>query len=150
MKVEKDFVEFIELLNKHKVKYLVVGAYALAYYAEPRNTGDIDFFVKNNRYNAKKIIQVLKEFGDLKISINDFIKENNVVQLGFPPVRIDLLTTLSGLNFNEAYKRKNEVKLGNQKVFFLAKESLITNKEATGRKQDLADVEKLRKSYIIN
>ncbi|MCP5061628.1 MAG: nucleotidyltransferase family protein [Ignavibacteriae bacterium] len=136
MKVEKDFVEFIELLNKHKVKYLVVGAYALAYYAEPRNTGDIDFFVKNNRYNAKKIIKVLKEFGfgELEISIDDFIKENNVIQLGFPPVRIDLLTSLSGLKFDEAYKIKNEVKLGNQKVFLLAKESLIKNKEVTGRK----------------
>jgi hypothetical protein len=77
MKVEKDFEDFIELLNKHKVNYLIVGAYALALFAEPRNTGDIDIFIERTKENAEKILDVLKEFGfeSLGLKTNDFIKK---------------------------------------------------------------------------
>ncbi|MBU0474657.1 MAG: nucleotidyltransferase [Bacteroidetes bacterium] len=145
MRVEKDFVEFLELLNDQKVKYLIVGAYALALYAEPRNTGDIDFFVDRSEENAHKILTVLKLFGfeGLGISIDDLTNENMVVQLGVPPVRIDILSSISGVDFDEAYSSKIKHKFGNTIAFFLSKEHLIKNKIASGRKKDLADLEAL-------
>jgi len=145
MRVEKDFVEFLELLKDQKVKYLIVGAYALALYAEPRNTGDIDFFVDRSEENAQKILTVLKLFGfeGLGISIEDLTNENMVVQLGVPPVRIDILSSISGVDFDEAYSSKIKHKFGNTIAFFLSKEYLIKNKIASGRKKDLADLEAL-------
>ena len=145
MRVEKDFVEFLELLKDQKVKYLIVGAYALALYAEPRNTGDIDFFVDRSEENAQKILTVLKLFGfeGLGISIEDLTNENMVVQLGVPPVRIDILSSISGVDFDEAYSSKIKHKFGNTIAFFLSKEHLIKNKIASGRKKDLADLEAL-------
>ncbi|PIQ07904.1 MAG: hypothetical protein COW71_14695 [Ignavibacteriales bacterium CG18_big_fil_WC_8_21_14_2_50_31_20] len=145
MRVEKDFVEFLELLKDQKVKYLIVGAYALALYAEPRNTGDIDFFVDRSEENAQKILTVLKLFGfeGLGISIEDLTNENMVVQLGVPPVRIDILSSISGVDFDEAYNSKVKHKFGNTIAFFLSKEHLIKNKIASGRKKDLADLEAL-------
>lgn len=145
MRVEKDFVEFVELLNEQKVKYVVIGAYALALYAEPRNTGDIDFFVECSTENAAKILQVLKLFGleELKITLEDLTNKDIVVQLGVPPVRIDILTSISGVEFNEAYSSKIEHKFGSTKTYFLSKENLIKNKKAAGRKKDLADLESL-------
>jgi hypothetical protein len=148
MKVEKDFEEFIGLLNKHEVKYLIVGAYAMALYAEPRNTGDIDIFINPTKINADKILNVLKDFGftDLDISINDLTKENMIVQLGVQPVRIDLLTSISGVKFKEAIESKEEKLFGSTKTFFISKELLIKNKKAIGRKKDLADLELLQKA----
>ena len=145
MKVEKDFVEFIELLNDQKVKYLVVGAYALALYAEPRNTGDIDFFIERSEENAMKILNVLKLFGfeELGISIADLTNENRVIQLGIPPVRIDILSSISGVEFNEAYNTKIEHQFGSTTTYFISKENLIKNKKASGRKKDFADLESL-------
>lgn len=148
MKVEKDFEEFIQLLNKHKVKYLIVGAYALALYAEPRNTGDIDFFIENSNENAKKILEVLTDFGfdELNITVADLIKEDSIIQLGVAPVRIDLITSISGVSFNEAYKAKQKFKFGNYSATFISKKFLIQNKTASSRKKDLADLELLLKS----
>ena len=145
MRVEKDFEEFIELLNKQKVKYLIVGAYALALYSEPRNTGDIDVFVESSKENAEKILKVLElfGFGEIGITFEDLISENMVVQLGVPPVRIDILTSISGVKFKEAYNSKVEHKFGNSKTYFLSKENMIINKKASGRKKDLADLESL-------
>lgn len=147
MKVEKDFEEFIRLLNYHKVKYLIVGAYALIYYTFPRNTGDIDFFIDNTDLNVKKIIKVLKNFGfeDLGLLKEDFTKPDSVIQLGFPPVRIDLLTSKSGINFKEAFKNRVTAQLGNEKVCFISRTDLIKNKIAAGRKKDLLDLEQLEK-----
>ncbi len=146
-KVEKDFEEFIRLLNYHKVKYLVVGAFALIYYTYPRNTGDIDFFVECAELNAERLIKVLKDFGfeGLGLVKEDFIKPDSVIQLGFPPVRIDILTSISGINFDEAYKNRIKAKLGNEKVFFISKDDLIKNKTAAGRTKDLSDLEQLNK-----
>jgi len=145
MRVEKDFEEFIELLNKQKVKYLIVGAYALALYSEPRNTGDIDVFVESSKENAEKILKVLElfGFGEIGITFEDLISKNMVVQLGVPPVRIDILTSISGVKFKEAYNSKVEHKFGNSKTYFLSKENMIINKKASGRKKDLADLESL-------
>ncbi|MCF6269707.1 MAG: hypothetical protein L3J41_08355 [Melioribacteraceae bacterium] len=147
MKAEKDFVEFIELLNEQKVKYLIVGAYALALYVEPRNTGDIDFFVENSEKNALKVIKVLNKFGfgNIGITKDDITNDNMVVQLGSPPMRIDIITSISGVEFSEAYNSKVKHNFGNTYAYFLSEKHLIINKKASGRKKDLADLEVLTK-----
>ena len=90
---EKDFVDFIELLNVHQVEYMIVGAHALAFHGRPRHTGDLDIWIKPSFDNADKMVKVLKDFGfgSLGLTKEDFIKENNVTQLGYPPLRIDIL-----------------------------------------------------------
>jgi len=135
------------LLNRHKVNYLIVGAYALALFAEPRNTGDIDIFVERTKENADKIINVLIDFGfeSFGIIANDFVKKNIVVQLGVQPVRIDIITSISGVNFDEAYTFKEIKQFGKTTANFISKEFLIKNKKATARKKDLADLELLLK-----
>lgn len=145
MKLVKDFEEFIELLNKNEVKYLVVGGYAFAIHAYPRFTNDIDFFVLSTKPNVDKIISVLKEFGfDISsISADDLLKKDKVVQLGEPPYRIDLLTSIDGVDFGDAWKRKIRGKYGDQVIYFISKEDLIRNKKASGRKKDLDDLNEL-------
>lgn len=145
MKVEKDFEEFVKLLNEYDVKYLIVGAYALALYAEPRNTGDIDIFYENSTVNCERVLKVLDEFGmrSLGIKTEDLKDENIVVQLGVAPVRIDLISAISGVTFGEAYTDKKIKQFGAAKANFISKELLIKNKLALGRKKDLADLELL-------
>src|SRR5690625_2556116 len=105
MRLEKDYEEFIELLNEHKVQYLIVGAYAVSYYARPRNTGDIDFFVNNSSENISNLLKVLKDFGfgTLDLSPNDFKGDDNILQLGYEPVRIDVMTGISGISRSEEH-----------------------------------------------
>jgi len=145
MKLVKDFEEFIELLNKNEVKCLVVGGYAFAIHAYPRFTNDIDFFILPTKSNADKIISVLKEFGfDISsISADDLLKKDKVVQLGEPPYRIDLLTSIDGVDFGDAWERKIQGKYGDQVIYFISKEDLIRNKKASGRKKDLDDLNEL-------
>jgi len=147
MRLEKDYAEFIELLNGHSVQYLVVGAYAVSYYARPRNTGDIDFFVDNSSENISNLLQVLKKFGftELDLSPNDLKGSDNIIQLGYEPVRIDIMTGISGVSFKKAYKNKVRDKLGDQPVYFISLKDLIANKKATDRTQDKADAELLEK-----
>ena len=106
--INKDFSEFIELLNKNDVKYLVVGGYALAFHGYPRYTKDIDFWVWIDKRNAERIVQTLQDFGfsSLDIKDEDFLSPGYVVQLGQPPSRIDLLTSVTGLDFEECYASK--------------------------------------------
>ena len=145
-KAEKDFVEFIELLNKHNVKYLIVGAYALALYAKPRNTGDLDIFISSSDNNAASMVKVLKEFGFESAEINkkDFLTRGRIIQLGVSPVRIDIMNTIDGVKFNEAYKQVVKVRFGNSMANFISKEHLIKNKLSSKRKKDQADLEDLQ------
>ena len=145
MKLVKDFEEFIELLNKNEVEYLVVGGYAFAIHAFPRFTNDIDFFIRSTKSNIDKIISVLNEFGfeDTPISPDELMKENRVIQLGEPPYRIDLLTSIDGVSFEDAWKRKVHGKYGEQVLYFISKEDLIENKKSSGRKKDLDDLNEL-------
>lgn len=145
MKVEKDFEDFIELLNKHKVEYMIVGAYALALYAKPRNTGDIDIFVNRTESNANLVLNVLKEFGFESIGITreDLLLEGRIIQLGVSPVRIDILNSIDGINFIDAYSRIEKVKFGNTVANFISREDLIKNKSSSRRKKDQADLEEL-------
>ena len=146
LKVEKDFEEFIELLNKHNVQYMIVGAYALALYAKPRNTGDIDIFLSRTEANANLMLIVLKEFGfeSAGISKEDFLTEGRIIQLGVSPVRIDIINSIDGVSFAEAYERVENVRFGDTKANFISKEDLIKNKLSSNRKKDQADLEDLQ------
>jgi len=145
MEVQEDFREFLELLNAHEVQFLIVGAYALAFHGAPRFTGDIDVFVKPDNANAKRIINALADFGfsSLDLTINDFKDQNKVIQLGLPPVRIDIITSISGVTWEEADASKEPGLFGDVSVSYIGKKQFITNKRATGRKKDLADIEAL-------
>ena len=148
MEIGQDFKEFIELLNKYNVEYLLVGGYAVAMYGYPRYTGDIDFWIKPSSDNAKKIIHALKDFGfeGLDISENDFNEVDRVVQLGYPPNRIDIITSVTGLNFEEAFLNKKIVEISEVQVNFISLFHLRINKEATGRDKDKTDLNNLPRS----
>lgn len=145
MELSQDFKEFIQLLNVHKVEYLVVGGYAVAIHGFPRTTGDIDFWVKPSQENAERVVKSLIEFGfgSLDISIDDFIKNDSVVQLGFPPNRIDIMTSVSGLTFDECLKNKKEVEFEGEKINFISLHHLRINKKSTGRDKDNLDLKNL-------
>jgi hypothetical protein len=145
MEVQKDFKELLELFNVHKVKYLIVGGYALAYHGAPRYTGDIDIFVKPDTENALCILKALNEFGfgSVDLKEEDFKSPNKVIQLGYPPVRIDIITSISGISWDQAFKEREKGKYGNIPVYYIGREHYILNKRASGRKKDLADLEAL-------
>ena len=147
MEIGQDFKEFIELLNKHKVEYLVVGGYAVSLYGFPRYTGDIDFWIKPSELNASKIISALIDFGfgTLDVNIDDFNKEGNVVQLGYPPNRIDIITSVSGLSFDNCWSKKETILSENIEVNYISLHHLRINKQITGRDKDLLDLKNLPK-----
>jgi hypothetical protein len=145
MNVQTDFNDLLALFNKHGVEYLVVGAYALAFHGAPRFTGDIDVFVRPEARNAGRLIAALEEFGfgALGLTAGDFTKEGQIVQLGVPPVRIDLITSISGVSWAEADAGKVSGRYGDTPVSFLGRAEYVKNKRASGRKKDLADLEAL-------
>jgi hypothetical protein len=145
MDIQKDFRELLELFNAHKVEYVIVGAYALAFHGVPRFTGDIDLFVSPTSENANRILAALDElgFGSLDLSQADFTTPGTVVQLGVPPVRIDIMTSLTGLSWEKADGDKVAGHYGNTRVWFISREHFIANKKAIGRKKDAADIEAL-------
>lgn len=142
-----DFKEFAELLNSNKVEYLVVGGYALAAYGHPRYTGDLDFWVGTDAGNASSVLVALGQFGfgALGIEIEDLTKPNQVIQLGYPPGRIDLLTSIDGVDFASCYQRRIAFELDGITMNFIALEDFKINKRAVGRHQDLADLEAIER-----
>ncbi len=145
MIIDKDFREFIQLLNKNDIKYLVVGGYAVAVHGHPRYTKDLDIWLWLDSHNAEKTVSALKEFGftSLDISPDDFLVPGNVIQLGYPPQRIDLLTSIDGVDFGPCYEDRIEVTVDQLLIKFINLENLKKNKKASGRHQDLADIENL-------
>ncbi|HTL80758.1 MAG TPA: nucleotidyltransferase [Bacteroidia bacterium] len=145
MDLSQDFKEFVQLLNKNNVEYLVVGGYAVTAHGYPRYTGDIDFWIKPELENAHRVILALHEFGfgEVDITIEDLIVKDNVIQLGFPPNRIDILTSVSGVTFEECWKEKSEIMIDGEKIHFISLRHLRINKEKTGRTQDKLDLENL-------
>jgi hypothetical protein len=143
MEVQQDFRDLLELFNRHGVDYIIVGAYALGFHGAPRYTGDLDILVRPDPVNAKSIIKALDEFGFGSVGLTeaDFGKEGMVVQLGFPPVRIDLITSITGVSWEKAGSGKVDGPFGDLKVHYLGRDDLILNKRALGRKKDLADLE---------
>ncbi len=148
MKVEKDYEEFLRLFNKNKVRYCIVGAYAVAFYVKPRFTKDMDILVKPSSENARRIVKSLHDFGfkGSKLKDEDFSKPGKIIQLGYEPVRIDVITSIEGCNFEEVWKNKKIGIYGKQKVFFIGRGQLIKNKKASGRIQDKVDLRELIKT----
>ncbi|MDP5121715.1 MAG: hypothetical protein NWQ46_08985 [Spirosomaceae bacterium] len=148
MTLDSDFIDFIQLLNQHKVDYLVVGGYAMAFHGRPRYTGDLDIWINISQENASRMIAVLKEFGfsSLPFTESDFLKENIINQIGYPPLRIDILTSVDGVSFIDAKKHFQTIEVDELKIRFIGLAELIQNKKASGRKQDLVDIETLKKN----
>jgi len=130
------------LFNKNKVKYFIIGAYAVAFYARPRYTKDIDILVEPDIENGERIIKALKEFGfkSLKLSTKDFTKKGRIIQLGYEPIRVDIITSIPKTNFKEMWKNKKRSKYGDEKVFFIGQKDLIKIKKLSGREQDKVDI----------
>lgn len=143
--LNQNFKEFIQSLNDHDVRYLVVGGYAVAYHGHPRYTKDIDLWIWLDEENAQRTIQALVQFGfgSLDLRPEDFLLSDQIIQLGYPPERIDLLTTLPGVVFEECYANRVEVDVDGVTLTFIDLENLKKNKRASGRFQDLADLENL-------
>ncbi len=144
--LNQDFREFIESLNDSQVRYLVVGGYAVAVHGHPRYTKDMDVWIEMSADNAARMIAALDRFGfgTLGLRSEDFLVPDQIIQLGYPPCRIDLLTTLSGVEFMTCYDARIEVDIAGITVNFIDLENLKRNKRATGRHQDLADLENLQ------
>ena len=145
--LEKDTIEFMELCNKHEVKYLVIGGYAVSIHGHPRSTKDIDVCIEMSETNASKMVQVINDFGfsSLKLKKEDFLKRDSITQLGYPPFRIDILNDLDGVPFEEAWKNKKIVSFENVPINFIGYNDLIMVKQQAGRPQDIADVDRLTK-----
>ena len=145
MEVQPDFRDLLALFNKHQVDYIIVGAYALAFHGVPRYTGDLDIFIKPDPINAKHILAALDEFGfgSVGLTTKDFESSGKVIQLGVPPVRIDIITSITEVSWEDACLNTVEGKYGNVPVYFIGREQFILNKRALGRKKDLADLEAL-------
>lgn len=147
MKVEKDFEDFLRLLRKNKVRYCIIGAYAVSLYGKPRYTKDIDIYIDPNIKNANRLVKSINEFGmeSLNLTAKDFSKKGNIIQLGYEPVRIDIHTAIKGCSFEKVWKNKKMVNYGEEKTCFIGLDDLIKNKKATNRKQDRIDLEVLSK-----
>src|SRR6266581_343619 len=142
MRLSNDLREFLESLNSHDIDYVIVGAHSLAFHARPRYTGDLDILVRPSRENADKLVSLLRDFGFGKedFAESDFTVPEQMIQLGRAPNRIDLLTSLSGVTVEEAFRSKISTELEGLPIFVLSKEALIRNKRAVGRPQDVADL----------
>jgi hypothetical protein len=141
-----DFKEFIRSLNANGLRYLVIGAYAVALHGHPRYTRDLDVWIERDPDNAAKLRQALVQFGfgSLNLTVEDFLEPEQDIQLGYPPNRIDLITSPPGIDFEGAYPDRVEVKIDDVPVNFIDLENLKKTKKAAGRLQDLADLENLR------
>jgi len=145
VKTEKDYEEFLELLNKHNVRYCIIGSHALAFHARPRYTKDIDIMVEASPDNADRILTALDEFGFgcLNLGIEDFSSKGNIIQLGYEPVRIDIITSINGLDFSDVWQNRVLGSYGSQTVNFIGRRNLIKSKKISNRIQDKADLELL-------
>jgi Nucleotidyl transferase of unknown function (DUF2204) len=143
--LNQDFKEFIQFLNDNHVQYLIVGGYAVAIHGHPRYTKDIDIWIETSPDNANNLLQALEQFGfsSLGLQIQDFLTPNQIIQLGYPPNRIDLLTNIDGVIFEDCYPLRLEVVIDDVVVTFIDLDNLKKNKKASGRLQDLADLENL-------
>ena len=142
----QDFKELVELLIKHEVDYLIVGGYAVGIHGYPRYTGDLDIWLHNTPENANKILKAVNEFGfsSYGLTAADFTKPENIIQLGYPPLRIDLLTHIDGVSFDECFPNRKEVVIEKLKVNFISYHDLLKNKKASGRNRDKDDIENLQ------
>ena len=143
--ISQDFKEFIVSLNENDVEYLIVGGYAVAIYGHPRYTKDLDVWLSPTQANITKLLKALSDFGfeSTQLKVEDFLNEDNVIQLGYPPNRIDLLTAIDGVQFSSSFADRKIIQLQEIELPVISLSHLIQNKLSAGRLQDLADAEKL-------
>jgi len=141
----RDFKEFLKLLNSKQIEYLVIGGYAVGFHGYPRATGDLDVWISANEKNALKMVEALRQFGfdlpDLNKEV--FLKEKKVIRMGVPPMRLEILTSIDGVRFDECFSNRVIADFDDFKVNFISKKDLLTNKRASGRPQDMVDFDKL-------
>jgi hypothetical protein len=147
MPLSKDLREFVECLNSNGVEYLVVGALAVSWHGFPRYSADVDFLVRPSRANAERLLSALRQFGfgSLDISMDDLTASGKVIQLGYEPNRIDLMTSITGVAFDDAWETRSPGALDGIPVHFIGRAALLRNKESTGRAKDRIDAAELRK-----
>lgn len=147
MILAKDFEDFVALLNIYKVEYMVVGGYALALHGKPRHTGDLDIWINISEKNAHLMVQVINDFGmsTLGLTANDFLKPGYITQIGQPPLRIDILNNIDGLEFKDAWKNMEQIEADGLRISYIGLHDFIVNKQASGRQQDLADIKEIQK-----
>jgi hypothetical protein len=145
MVLDPDFNEFLRLFLAHEVRFLIVGGYAVAAHGLPRATGDLDAWILVDEQNAAKVLAALDDFGfgSLELSLSDFSRPDSIVQLGYPPHRVDIMTEVDGLTFEAAWERRVTITIDAMSIPFIGRDDLIANKRAAGRPQDLADVARL-------
>ena len=148
MHTEKDYEDLLRLLNRHKVRYCVVGAFAVAFHSRPRYTKDMDILVEPSRANARRIIRVLTEFGfkNLPLDESELSQKGQIVQLGYEPVRVDIITSIEGCEFDRVWKNRTSAKYGRQRIYFIGLKELLKNKKALNRPQDKIDLDNLSKN----
>ncbi len=152
MLTSSDFKDLLNLFEKHKVRYLIVGGYAVMKYSEPRFTKDLDILIAADQENSKSVYTALTEFGAPleNLTPEDFSREGFFYQMGRPPIRVDILMSIPGIKFEDAWKNREVVQLGNLTLLFISRSDLIRSKEASGRPQDKIDVEKLKEAEQID
>jgi hypothetical protein len=146
MEIDPDFKEFLTLLAVNKVDYLVVGGYAVAFHGYPRFTGDIDIWIRPTQENATNLMKALNSYGfeASPLAEMDFEAETIAFHLGVPPVRIDILNRIAGVKFDECFANKVELAIDNLQIWYISYHDLLKNKKASGRLQDLSDLEHLQ------
>ena len=140
-----DFKDFLKLLHEKQVEYLLVGGYAVSYHGYSRATADMDIWIAIHQHNAEKIVKVIREFGFAAESLSTklFLKENKIIRMGLPPLRIEVLTTISGVSFEECYSERIIDKIDKVEINLISLKHLKINKKAAGKLKDLADLEYL-------
>ncbi len=152
MLTSPDFKELLKIFEKHNIRYLIVGGYAVMKYSEPRFTKDLDVFIATDQENAKSVYLALKEFGAPleNICSDDFSHEGYFYQMGKPPLRVDIMMSIPGIEFDVAWNNREVVEFDDFKLFFISRSDLIRAKEASGRPQDMIDIEKLKEAERLD
>jgi hypothetical protein len=145
IELHPDFKDFLRLLNSHNVRYLLVGGYAVGYHGYPRATADMDIWIEMSEYNSKRVASAFRDFGmpDEMISEDIFLEKNKVIRMGVPPVRLEVITSASGVDFNECYSNREVFEVDGIPINFITLQDLKKNKRAAGRHKDLEDIEHL-------
>jgi len=145
IELHPDFKDFLRLLNSHNVRYLLVGGYAVGYHGYPRATGDMDIWIELSELNSKKVTSACRDFGmpNEEISEDLFLEKNKVIRMGVPPVRLEVITSASGVAFDECYSNREVVEIDGIPINFISLQDLKKNKRAAGRHKDLEDIDHL-------
>ncbi len=147
-KLNENFTDFLKLLNEHNVTYLLIGGYAVGYHGYVRATGDLDIYYDRTKQNSEALVLVFKKFGfDLPNLTNElFLEENKIVRIGVPPLRLEVMNSISGVKFKEIYEKRIDVDIAGLIIPVIDLESLLINKKASGRSKDITDIEELTKN----